>query len=159
MLFHLLGLLSQRLVGSGLMMYVAFPPPSPSTATGRSPQYWIPLPGASVRCSPLFICETFNTSTMVSYLWVRLWLWAQGSGIPHLFLTCSGGAGGTAPSLSPLLHGSFTRFRGWMWGLPIQWLTGVGGTPFFSCILTCDHFILFIHFLFFLFMILLHVPA
>ena len=35
---------------------------------------WIPPPGAPVQCSPLLICETFNTSTMVSCLWVRLWL-------------------------------------------------------------------------------------
>ena len=140
MLYHLLGLLGRRLVGSGLMTSVVFAPPSPSTATGRSPRSWILPTGAPVRCSHLFICETFNMSTMVSCLWVRLWLLARGSGSPHLFLPCSGGGGGHTPSLSPLLRGSFTRFRGWMWGLPILWLTGVGGTPFFSCILTCDHF-------------------
>ena len=85
-----------------------------------SPRFWIPPPGAPVRCSPLLTCATSNTNMMAFYLWVRLWLRARGSGSPHLFLTCSRGGGGLAPSLSPLLHGSFTCFSGWMRGLPIQ---------------------------------------
>ena len=83
---------------------------SVSTVTGLSPRFWsLPL-GAPVQCSHHFIfC-----------LWVRLWLRVRGSGSPHLFLTCSGGGGGTTPPLSPLLRGSFPCFSGWMWGLPIQ---------------------------------------
>ena len=141
------------------MTSVVFPPPSPSTVTGLSPRSWIPPHGAPVLCSPLFICATFNTSTMVSCLWVRSWLRARGSGSPHLFLTCSGGGGGPAPSLSPLLHDSFTCFSGWMWGLPIQWLTGVGELPFLVVFYLAINFTCFSAFCFFIFMILLCVPA
>ena len=120
MLFLLLGLLDLGWVESGLMASAVFPPPSPSTETGLSPRFWIQPPGAPVRCSPHSTCATSNTSMMVFCLWVRLLLRARGLGSPHLFLTFSGGGGGPAPSLSPLLHGSFTCFSGWMRGLPIQ---------------------------------------
>ena len=86
------------------------PPRSRFTATGLSPLFWSLPPGAPVRCLLLFIYATFNTSTMVSCLWVRLWLQARGSGSPHLFLTCSGGGGGPTQSWSLLLLGSFTCF-------------------------------------------------
>ena len=86
------------------------PPWSRFTATGWSPQFWSLPPGAPVRCLLPFICATFNTSTMVSCLWVRLLLQARGSGSPHLFLTCSGGGGGPTWSLSLLHLGSFTCF-------------------------------------------------
>ena len=119
-LFLMLELLDLRWVESGLMTSVVFPPPSPSTVTGLSPRFWIQPPGAPVRCSPPFTCVTSNTSMMAFCLWVRLWLRARGSGSPHLFLTCSGGGGGPVPFLSPLLHGSFTCFSGWMRDLPIQ---------------------------------------
>ena len=153
MLFLLLGLLDLRWVESGLMTSVVFPPLSPSTETGLSPRFWIPPPRAPVWCSPPFTCATSNTNMMAFYLWVRLWLWARGSGSPHLFLTCSGGGGGPAPSLSPLLHGSFTCFSGWMRGLPFRcW-----GYSLFYCILLCDFN--FLHFLFFIFIILMRVPA
>ena len=120
MLFLLLGLLDLRCVESGIMTSVVFPPPSPSIETGLSSRFWIQPPGAPVRCSPHSTCATSNTSMMVFCLWVHLWLRARGSGSPHLYLTCSGGGGGPAPSLSALLHGSFTCFSGWMRGLPIQ---------------------------------------
>ena len=57
MLFLLLGLLDLRWVESGLMTSVVLKPPLPSTVTGLSPQFWIPPPGAPVRCSPPFTCE------------------------------------------------------------------------------------------------------
>ena len=139
-------------ISAALRTSVVFPPPSPSTVTGLSPRFWIPPPGAPVRCSPPFTCATSNTNTMAFYLWVR----ARGSGSPHLFLTCSWGGGSPTPSLSPFPHGSFTCFSGWMLGLPIQWLSGVWGTPilfvFYSAIL---HFAPFV----FIFIVLFHVPA
>ena len=67
-----------------------------------------------------FIFATFNTNTMAFALWVRLWLRVRGSCSPHLFLTCSGGGGGPTLPLSPLPHGSFTCFSGWMRSLPFQ---------------------------------------
>ena len=57
-----------------------------------------------------FYLHDLQHDTMVSCLWVRLWLQARGSGSPHLFLTCSGVGGGPTPSLSLLLLGSFTCF-------------------------------------------------
>ena len=75
------------------------PPQSRSTVTGLSPRFWsLPL-GAPVRCSHHFIFATFNTNMMAIFLWVRLWLRVRGSGSPHLFLTCSGGGGGSTPCL------------------------------------------------------------
>ena len=118
------------------MTSVVSPPPSHFTVTGRSPRSWNPPLGAPVRCSPLFIYATFNMSMMVSCLWVRLWLWARGLGSPHLFLTCSGGGGGPASSLSPLLLGSFTCFRAGCGAC----LMGVGGTPFLFGILLAINF-------------------
>ena len=83
------------------------PPRSLFTVTGQSPRFWSRPP---VRCLHSFTYATFSTSTMVSCLWVRLWLRARGSGTPHLFLTCSRGGGGPARSWFLLLLGFFTCF-------------------------------------------------
>ena len=115
-----LGRLGLRWVMLEPITYVVSPPQSRSTVTGLSPRFWsLPL-GAPVRCSHHFIFATFNTNMMAFFLWVHLWLRVQRSGSPHLFLTCSGGGGGSAPPLSLLPRGSFTCFSGWMRGLPIQ---------------------------------------
>ena len=113
---------------------------SVSTETGLSPRFWIPPPGAPVRFFPPFTCATSNTSVMAFYLWVRLWLRARGSGSPHLFLTCSGGGGGPAPSFSPLLHGSFTCFSGWMRGPAHPVTVRCWGYFLFYCFLLCEFY-------------------
>ena len=140
------------------MTSVVYPPPSHSTVTGLSLRFWSPPLGAPVRCSRHFIFATFNTNMMVFCLWVCLWLRVRGSGSPHLFLTCSGGGGGT----TPLPRGSFTCFSGWMRGLPIQLLSGVGVLPFFIgfnfAILKCLRFLFFYVYCFIACPCLKHVP-
>ena len=84
------------------------PPRSPFTVTGRSPQFWSRPLGPPVRCLHPSTYAIFNTSSMASCLWVRLWLRVLGSGNPHLFLTCSWGGGGPTRSWSLLLRGFFT---------------------------------------------------
>ena len=126
------------------------PPRSRFTATGRSPQFWSPPPGAPVRCLLPLICVTFNTSTMVSCLWVRLLLQARGSGSPHLFLTCSAGGGGPTWSLSLLHLGSFTCFWAGCGACPTSADSVLGVLPLFIVFIH-DRFYLLIRFLFILF--------
>ena len=70
--FLMLGLLGLRWVASGLTTSAVCPPRSPFTTTGRSPRFWSRPLGPPVRCLRHFIYATFNTSSMVSFLWVRL---------------------------------------------------------------------------------------
>ena len=128
------------------MRYAVYPPLSPSTATGQSPRSWSPPLGAQIRCFPLFTCATFSMSSMAFARWVRSWLRVRGSGSPHLFLACSVGGGGATSHLSPLLRGSCTCLRSWMWDLPIQWLCGFWSTPF--CFYSALVF-MFLHFTFY----------
>ena len=70
--FLMLGLLGLRWVASGLTTSAVCPPRSPFTVTGRSPRFWSRPLGPPVRCLRHFICAIFNTSSMASFLWVRL---------------------------------------------------------------------------------------
>ena len=70
--FLMLGLLGLRWVASGLTTSAVCPPRSPFTVTGRSPRFWSRPLGPPVRCLRHFIYATFNTSSMASFLWVRL---------------------------------------------------------------------------------------
>ena len=130
------------------------PPVSLSTGTGRFPRCLSPPLGAPVRCSPLFTYATYSTNMMACSLWVHSWLRVRELVSPHLFLTCSGGGGGTNRSLSPLLQVSTT--------FPV---TGCGACP--SC---CGmgarvhpflYFIpiLFFNFMFIFFICIVRVPA
>ena len=130
------------------------PPRSPFTVTGRSPRFWSRPLGPPVRYLRPFTYAIFNTSSMASCLWVRLWLRVLRSGNPHLFLICSGGGGGPTWSWSLLLRG-FVTVSGLVVGpaqpVPIQCR---GYSLSLSSFISVS-FYLFIRFLFILFMYLL----
>ena len=137
------GQLDLRWASLGPMTFVMSPPLSRFTATGLSPRFWSPPLGAPVRCFRHFIFVTFSMITMAFALWVHSWLQVRGSSSPHLFLTCSGGGGGAPSPLSPLPHGSFACYSGWMRGLPSQWLSGAG-VPLFYYFIAFLTFALFV---------------